>query len=144
MKLPAFISQTIAAHTKTKKTNPHLLLYRYLYGGKSGTNKDNTHVKILNDQFIYKADTQMLKHIRARQKAAIQQMTSYQPVTRAFQLVDRLVIGLGIPSSFENGLLLDWIHGVPFINGDAIKGAARSYASEGMKKNDPQQFINIF
>ncbi|ETR70711.1 MAG: CRISPR-associated RAMP protein, Cmr6 family [Candidatus Magnetoglobus multicellularis str. Araruama] len=148
MRLPQFVFETVKNHTKTKKTNPHLLLYRYLYGGKSdshkSSNSDSKTTTELKNNFIYKADTNILKHIRARQNAAIQQMKAYKPVSKTFQLVDRMVVGLGIPSSFENGLLLDWIHGVPFINGDAIKGAARSYASERMQENETQPFMKIF
>jgi CRISPR-associated protein Cmr6 len=147
MKVPSFVSEAVMKYAQTKRLNPHLLLYRYLYGGKIEKDKDKdkeidkvTPLKT----FISKADTNIVKHIRARQKAAIEQMTRYKSVTRTFQLVDRMVVGLGIPSSFENGLLLDWVHGVPYINGDAIKGAARSYASEPNQEIDSQQFTQIF
>jgi len=143
-RLPAFSSHIM--NDWDKNINPHLLYFRYLKAIKSDSKNNNSDIL---KQFCSKADTSMIKIIRERQNAAIDQIRGYQTICKAsFSLVDRLVIGMGIPSSFETGMLLDWIHGIPFINGDAIKGATRAYGWEHIQKtnntNEKDMFKSIF
>ncbi|MEE4356571.1 MAG: type III-B CRISPR module RAMP protein Cmr6 [Desulfococcaceae bacterium] len=142
--LPGFSENHVKNYLNENRAraNPHLLFYRYLYGGNSEKNKG-----ILSEQFCPKADTAMAKHLRLRQDAALLQWEKNFPqgkVCRAsFELLDRMVVGMGISSGFENGLLMDWVHGVPFINGEAVKGAARAFAEE-MKDDLDEKTLGDF
>ncbi len=132
--------------TNGSRSNSNLLFYRYL----NRLETDKT-AAILEKDFIPKADTSMLKHLRKRQDADFKQWDQNFPDSKvchaSFKLADRMVAGIGIPSSFETGLLLDWVHGIPFVNGEAIKGATRSFANEKLNIADittSEEFRNIF
>lgn len=124
--LPQFTKDYIEAYLKTRKTNPGLLFYRYLAGSETKERSDRLH------DFINSADTSMLCNLLARHEKSLQQWKerfgSETVQGETMELVDRMVVGMGHPSSFENGILLHRIHGIPYINGEAIKGATRSYA----------------
>ena len=132
--------------TNGSRSNSNLLFYRYL----NRLETDKT-AAILEKEFIPKADTSMLKHLRKRQDADFKQWDQNFPDSKvchaSFKLTDRMVAGIGIPSSFETGLLLDWVHGIPFVNGEAVKGATRSFANEKLDIADvttSEEFRNIF
>tara|TARA_Y100000031_G_scaffold156846_1_gene213531 strand:- start:1380 stop:2402 length:1023 start_codon:yes stop_codon:yes gene_type:complete len=138
--VPQFSRQTI--ETYPKRINPHLLFYCYL-GGES---------KKREEQLVFfskNADLSPAHPFRERQSAALSEWKMrYGPeslVEMKLTLVDRMVVGMGIESDFENGLLLHWIHGFPYINGEAIKGAARTWAREQDKHTEESQiFKRIF
>ena len=146
--LPKFSKKHIEDFLATNgsRSNSNLLFYRYL----NRLETDKT-AAILEKEFIPKADTSMLKHLRKRQDADFKQWDQNFPKSKvchdSFKLADRMVAGIGISSSFETGLLLDWIHGFPFVNGEAIKGATRSFASENLNSEDEstiEAFRKIF
>lgn len=146
--LPKFSKKHIEDFLATNgsRSNSNLLFYRYL----NRLETDKT-AAILEKEFIPKADTSMLKHLRKRQDADFKQWDQNFPDSNvchaSFKLADRMVAGIGIPSSFETGLLLDWVHGFPFVNGEAIKGATRSFANEKLNTADgltSEEFRSIF
>ncbi|MFH1930160.1 MAG: type III-B CRISPR module RAMP protein Cmr6 [Pseudomonadota bacterium] len=149
--LPKFSTTAIKAYIKNERTNANLLFYRYLQGKLSKNaderNTTDTIAQTLKDHFIKKASIKMLKAVRDRHEASMQQWeTDYGKGSvcgKPLELVDRMVVGMGVPSSFENGLLLHWIHGIPYINGEALKGAARSFAREEDDVSK-EEFRNIF
>lgn len=135
--LPDFTkTKTVECISSGNKINSHLLYYRYL----NGTNNDKR-FKILKEKFIPHVDTSMLSCLQKRYEKSLEQIKGrkYTVLYELLKLVDRMVMGMGISSSFENGLLLHWIHGIPYINGEALKGAARSYARERLNEKDANQ-----
>ncbi|WKZ17494.1 MAG: type III-B CRISPR module RAMP protein Cmr6 [Candidatus Jettenia sp. CY-1] len=124
--LPKFTKGYIEAYLKTRKTNPGLLFYRYLTGIETKERIERLH------DFINSADTSILCSLLSRQEKLLQQWRerfgSETVQGETMELVDRMVIGIGHPSSFENSILLHRIHGIPYVNGEAIKGTAKSYA----------------
>ncbi|MCF8090688.1 MAG: type III-B CRISPR module RAMP protein Cmr6 [Desulfotignum sp.] len=141
--LPNFSRDSVDNFLRQKKnrTNPHLLFYRYLNGKQENDNS------ILKKEFLPKTDLSMLTALKNRHKAALAQLkdsSGHTVLSASFELVGRLVMGMGISSSFENGLLMDWIHGVPFINGEAVKGAARSFGWEQIKDQEDVSGKNEF
>lgn len=150
--LPDFSRTLVKNALSQGRTNPHLLFYRYLKGNQSGSQNEQKNAAILEKDFIPKCDLGMLRALRRRQGADLKQWAANHPdgevCSESFQLLGRMVVGMGISSSFENGLLLDWVHGVPFINGEAVKGSARSYARERIEADsdgaDRDDFREIF
>ena len=150
--LPKFSKTAIEDYIEEKKTNANLLFYRYLHGvsTRKADVRDTT-AETLKNHFIKKASPSMSKALLARHEAFLRQWeTDYgkgNVYEKPLELASRMIVGMGIPSSFENGLLLHWTHGIPYINGEALKGAARSFAKEGHKDDDnfsKEEFRNIF
>ena len=150
--LPKFSKTAIKNYIEEKKTNANLLFYRYLHGvSTQNADKGDTTAETLKNHFIKKASPSMSKALLVRHEAFLRQWeTDYgkgSVCEKPLELTGRMVVGMGIPSSFENGLLLHWTHGIPYINGEALKGAARSFAREGLNTNDNfsrEEFRNIF
>lgn len=153
--LPKFSKTAIQAYIKDNRINANLLFYRYLEGKSSKDtaerNTTNTTAETLKNHFIKKASPSMSKALLVRHEAFLRQWEAdYGKGSvreKPLELTSRMVVGMGIPSSLENGLLLHWTHGIPYINGEALKGAARSFAREGLNTNDnfsKEEFRNIF
>jgi CRISPR-associated protein Cmr6 len=150
--LPKFSKIAIEDYIKEKKTNANLLFYRYLHGvSTKNADKGDTTANTLKNHFIKKASASMSKALLARHEAFLRQWEDDYGkgsiCEKSLELAGRMVVGMGIPSSFENGLLLHWTHGIPYINGEALKGAARSFAKEVHKDDDnfsKEEFRNIF
>lgn len=152
--LPKFSRPHVDGTLRRGKTNPHLLFYRYLKGSQSQNRNEKKNVEILKDEFLPRTDVSMLNALRARQNAALEQWAKNhrggKVCSATFELLGRMVVGMGISSSFENGMLLDWVHGTPFINGEAVKGATRSFGWEQIKdvcqtdENVRKEFQDIF
>lgn len=141
--VPQFSRQTIETYSKrSKHINPHLLFYSYLRGESKEKGKP---LVFLSEQ----ADLSPVHPFRKRQSAALSEWKmrygSESFVEMTLALVDRMAVGMGIESDFENGLLLHWIHGFPYINGEAVKGAARAWAQEQDKHTEESDiFKRIF
>lgn len=141
--VPQFSRQTIKTYIeRPERINPHLLFYSYL----NGENKIRESQLI---SFRKHADISPVDLFRKRQSAALfewkMRCGSENFVEMTLALVDRMAVGMGIESDFENGLLLHWIHGFPYINGEAVKGAARAWAQEQDKHiEEPEIFKRIF
>ena len=139
--LPQFSSGYIEAYLKTRKANPGALFYRYLSGRETEERRERLY------DFITSADTSMLCSLLSRHEKSLQQWKerfgdgTVQGET--MELVDRMVVGMGHSSSFENGMLLHRIHGIPYVNGEALKGAARSYAWDMIKEAGSCQTENF-
>lgn len=149
--LPKFSKTAIEDYIKDKKTNANLLFYCYLHAvSTKNADKGDTTAETLKNHFIKKASPSMSKALLARHEAFLRQWEADygkgSVCEKPLELTSRMVVGMGIPSSFENGLLLHWTHGIPYINGEALKGAARSFAKEGHRDDDfsKEEFRNIF
>ena len=150
--LPKFSKTAIEDYIKDKKTNANLLFYCYLHAvSTKNADKGDTTAETLKNHFIKKASPSMSKALLARHEAFLRQWEADygkgSVCEKSLELTSRMVVGMGIPSSFENGLLLHWTHGIPYINGEALKGAARSFAKEGHRDDDnfsKEEFRNIF
>lgn len=143
--LPQFSSGHIEAYLKTRKANPGALFYRYLSGRETKERRERLY------DFITSADTSMLCSLLSRHEKSLQQWKERfgdgTVQCETMGLVDRMVVGMGHSSSFENGMLLHRVHGIPYVNGEALKGAARSYASEVVQDDNSFQtkiFREIF
>lgn len=140
--LPAFSTGPFLAHTQTDaKINPCLLFYFYLKGDSKGRKER------LETHFLSRVDLSGLAPFRARQRAAVEELKTGGACCKSglLKLTDRLLVGQGVASDFENGILLDWIHGFPYIGGRSLKGAARAWAWEhGEHSKEPVLFKKIF
>ncbi|RLC26368.1 MAG: type III-B CRISPR module RAMP protein Cmr6 [Deltaproteobacteria bacterium] len=150
--LPKFSKTAIEAYIKDNKTNANLLFYRYLHGvSTKNADEGDTTYETLKNHFIKKASASMSKALLVRHEAFLRQWEDDygkgSVYEKPLELTGRMVVGMGISSSFENGLLLHWTHGIPYINGEALKGAARSFAKEGHRDDDnfsKEEFKDIF
>lgn len=149
--LPKFSKTAIEDYIKEKKTNANLLFYCYLRGvSNHKADEGDTTSETLKNHFIKKASPSMSKALLVRHEAFLRQWEADygkgSVCEKPLELTSRMIVGMGIPSSFENGLLLHWTHGIPYINGEALKGAARSFAKEGHRDDNfsKEEFRSIF
>jgi len=144
--LPRFSGGTVSGYLSPDRgrpsearTNPFLLFYRCLHAVDARSAS-----LALKQEFVKKADLSMVSRLRERQEASLIEWEKGHDggaVCRGtFELMGRMVVGMGISSSFENGLLLHWVHGVPYVNGETLKGAARSYARESLPARDEENY----
>ena len=67
----------------------------------------------------------------------------YEVISFEATLVDKLLIGLGNQSVYENGLILHHTYGIPYIPGSTIKGVLRNYIINeyfNIEHNDDKNF----
>lgn len=138
--VPRFLEGVLNSHKGP--VNPRLLFYRFLNG------ESDQRIRRL-EAFKSKADLSLLNSCRVREEATRQWWRSRygtdSAVDFSLSLTGRMTVGMGIASDFENGLLLHWVHGYPYINGEALKGAARAWAFETLEHEQrPDVFQGVF
>ncbi len=138
--VPRFLEDSLTGYKGS--INPRLLFYRFLNGE---SDQRSRRLAIFKDR----ADLSLLDACRERERAAREfwrkRHGAGTVAEMKLSLIDRMMVGMGIESDFENGLLLHWIHGFPYINGEALKGAAKAWAFEtGEQEKRQDQFLRIF
>lgn len=77
--------------------------------------------------YINNTDKSIVKKAQDNIRLITKNLKGYEILTFSKELIDKIVIGLGGQSVFENDLTLHWTYGIPYIPGQAIKGALRNY-----------------
>lgn len=87
--------------------------------------------KFYNKSYHYKryiVDRDTIKKIEKDTNEILSNLSkNYKIIQLKAKVADKIVIGIGGQSVFENDITLHYTYGVPYIPGQAIKGALRNY-----------------
>lgn len=87
--------------------------------------------KFYNKSYHYKryiVDRDTIKKIEKDTNEILSNLSkNYKIIQLKTKVADKIVIGIGGQSVFENDITLHYTYGVPYIPGQAIKGALRNY-----------------
>ncbi len=141
-KLMPFIEFNVYFKLKNKEFSENITIYEKIFGNiidkisekydlTEGEKKDIR--KALDSKFSnVEILSNLLKQVNNRNslsktfaKKVIQEYTDNDFKTISLRTGYRLIIGMGIPSFFENGLTLHHIYGIPYIPASSVKGLAR-------------------
>lgn len=89
--------------------------------------KDKIEIFQIPDQLGSPAYSSILQSIKSRQQNICQSTSAYVWQSFPLTLVKPLIMGLGTPSVYENGIQLHHLYGIPYLAGSAIKGLTRAW-----------------
>ncbi|GFP20343.1 CRISPR-associated protein Cmr6 [Candidatus Hakubella thermalkaliphila] len=109
------------------KLHAGLLFYRFI---EVDSAKEFKYTDAGLELVCRRADTQSAAALLHRQQNLVSalQKQGFTVDTWSQDLLTRMAAGLGIASITENGIVIDHIHGLPYIPGSILKGISQDYA----------------
>lgn len=142
-----FDTEELIRNVGRNKISNFALRYQYFLEGEVDKGK----VKFTQDTLQLGDSGSLIKPLRERQTNQLNYLAKTYAVGCSFYTVDwRLIVGLGGEHVQETNMTFDYIYGVPYLPGSALKGIVRSWAIQEDFDNNEKlatqdvKFLDVF